>query len=98
MVGDGIACLAVRRRVRFHEPEVFDLDRLRGGRSLPTIVNARGAKRFPDHRSLLVQAALRILDVEAPGRPCSGELLDEIAVKRAAPVLAVGDRVEPRDS
>ena len=56
--------------------------------------SARG-EGLAGHGSLLVQAAHRILDGQAAGGPRPAELLYEIGVKRAAPVLAVGDRVEP---
>ncbi len=79
---------------RFHELEVFDLDRPRVAQLADDREGAR-SKGLAAHRSVLVQAAHRVFHGQAPGSPRSVELLYEIGVKRAAPVLPVGDRVEP---
>ena len=80
--------------VRFHEHEVLDLDRLPVAQLADDRESAR-RKGLAGHGALLVQAAHRALDGEPPGGPRPAELLYEIGVKRAAPVLAVGDRMEP---
>src|SRR5439155_639172 len=74
--------------------EVLDLDSLPVAQLADDRESAR-RKGLAGHGALLVHAAHRILDGEPPRGPCPAELLYEIGVKRAAPVLAVGDRMEP---